>query len=616
MRKEYKIAISPEILELLGPNLYTNIYYVLAELIANAYDADARNVYVIKEASAIIVEDDGIGMDYENGIKRYLQVAEPTRTDEKSSITALGRRRMGRKGIGKLAALSVSSRVKVITRSGLDTSGFILSRSVPEDGILEPLDDSEMIFHRIDGNGTSIVMENPEYELNKTLESWKHNLLRLFPIVSQDFRIHLVQDTKELVLDSFDRDIIPQLSTLITVGSEFEPLELSFPAEFPEILDKVRLHLDDHAVEKTVAVDTRDGKKRDCAVSIRGWIGTYRSVKGRKKSIGDFPDNFISLFANGKLGAFNIIPEIGRNRMSESYIVGQLHIDSFEDSDLPDMAMSNRQGYKSDDIRYQTAIQLIREKLFDEVLRLRDIYTGKKKAEKKTDDLNRQKQEEDKLKEAASSFVSRIQSSVSSLPAGQSISNQTAKKMVDDATSLLGLKRIVDSSKKRLLISHAECDKEIADLIYDLLVDNNVRAEQIIYTSSENEKSRIPEGVPIYDYLRSFFVQSLSTQMLNVIFVTSDASACRWAPVCEVGAAWITRAQHKIFTINGSKPQSPLDVAPEWLNFKVDEEGIHLSKRDADVLKVKTREVCRLLGVTPRPDSEIASFIETRVLVE
>ena len=43
--KEYELNVDPRILELLGPNLYTNIYYVLAELIANAYDADAKNVY-------------------------------------------------------------------------------------------------------------------------------------------------------------------------------------------------------------------------------------------------------------------------------------------------------------------------------------------------------------------------------------------------------------------------------------------------------------------------------------------------------------------------------------------------------------------------------------------
>ena len=35
MTKEYELKVDPRILELLGPNLYTNIYCALAELIAN-----------------------------------------------------------------------------------------------------------------------------------------------------------------------------------------------------------------------------------------------------------------------------------------------------------------------------------------------------------------------------------------------------------------------------------------------------------------------------------------------------------------------------------------------------------------------------------------------------
>ena len=65
MNKEYKLNIDPRILELLGPSLYTNIYYVLAELIANAYDADAHNVYIIANKDDITVEDDGKGMNKE-----------------------------------------------------------------------------------------------------------------------------------------------------------------------------------------------------------------------------------------------------------------------------------------------------------------------------------------------------------------------------------------------------------------------------------------------------------------------------------------------------------------------------------------------------------------------
>ena len=45
--KKYYVDFGPELLQLLGPNLYTNIYYVLGEIIANAYDADAENVYII-----------------------------------------------------------------------------------------------------------------------------------------------------------------------------------------------------------------------------------------------------------------------------------------------------------------------------------------------------------------------------------------------------------------------------------------------------------------------------------------------------------------------------------------------------------------------------------------
>ena len=40
--KQYRLNVDPRILELLGPNLYTNIYYVLAELIANGTASDAK----------------------------------------------------------------------------------------------------------------------------------------------------------------------------------------------------------------------------------------------------------------------------------------------------------------------------------------------------------------------------------------------------------------------------------------------------------------------------------------------------------------------------------------------------------------------------------------------
>ena len=128
MDKEYKINIDPWILELLGPSLYTNIYYVLAELIANAYDADAHNVYIISNKNDITVEDDGKGMSYIDGdVQKYLNVASISRNTEEESETALKRKKMGRKGVGKLAALSVSENVLIKTVSNMEKYGFSLT---------------------------------------------------------------------------------------------------------------------------------------------------------------------------------------------------------------------------------------------------------------------------------------------------------------------------------------------------------------------------------------------------------------------------------------------------------------------------------------------------------
>lgn len=196
MDKEYKINIDPRILELLGPSLYTNIYYVLAELIANAYDADAHNVYIISNKNDITVEDDGKGMSYIDGdVQKYLNVASISRNTEEESETALKRKKMGRKGVGKLAALSVSENVLIKTVSNMEKSGFILSRSIGSDNRLVPLSDDEISFEKVDGNGTAIVMQKPQYTLHSSLKAIKRNLLKIFPLVDEDFVIHIIRGT-------------------------------------------------------------------------------------------------------------------------------------------------------------------------------------------------------------------------------------------------------------------------------------------------------------------------------------------------------------------------------------------------------------------------------------
>ena len=322
--KEYKINIDPRILELLGPNLYTNIYYVLAELIANAYDADARNVYIIANSDNITIEDDGHGMSYTDGdVNKFLNVAAVSRTDESNSVTTeLRRRKMGRKGVGKLAALSVSEEVKVKTICKGEKSGFILSRH-PSGNDLTPIPDEDIKFLYVKDHGTAIVMEKPQYRLHKTLDVVKKNLVKIFPLVSKEFVIHIVRGNDESVLDSSDETYPSQLCAFISLGDEYAYLGDKVPDEFPAI--RSTLVEKRKSYTEPLVMEDNSNEKHEYTLEVKGWIGTYKSVRGRKVDILDFPDNFISLYANKKMGEFNILPRVGQNKLNEVYVVGQLH---------------------------------------------------------------------------------------------------------------------------------------------------------------------------------------------------------------------------------------------------------------------------------------------------
>mgnify|MGYP000441609147 FL=1 len=568
--KEYKLNIDPRILELLGPSLYTNIYYVLAELVANAYDADAHNVYIIANKDDITVEDDGTGMSYNNGdIQKYLNVAAVSRNTNEDAETALKRKKMGRKGVGKLAALSVSENVLIKTISDKEKSGFILSRYIGSDNLLTPLSDDQITFEKITGNGTAVVMQKPQYKLHSSLKAIKRNLLKIFPLVNENFKIHIIRGNESETIDSFDKEMITELSTLITLGDEFKYLCEYFNTPF----SGKKNELLSQKASATIPISMKDRKGEEHAynVEIKGWIGTYKSTRGRKAELTDFPDNFISLYANQKMGEFNILPFVGQNKLPEVYVVGQLHVDIFELTELPDMALSNRQGYKSDDPRYQAVLDYVRKVLLPDILKMRDVFVSLGKKKKEEAKLEQQRQNEESFrrsvdifrkntaKKAAAKISDRLGISTEQVEAVENILSEEINSNSPD----MGIKSIIDSQKKKILISQTYPDKDLADIVYNMLVFNNVPPEDIIYTNCDDEISRIPEGdvgsSGIYNYLRDFFVDSYSTQKMYVIFVTSHNTKQSWGALTEVGAAWITQIEHKIFNIHDFRPEHPLD---------------------------------------------------------
>lgn len=579
--KKYEIDISPRILELLGPNLYTNIYYILAELIANAYDADAHNVWIFSDDDEITVEDDGKGMSYEKGdIKRYLNVAEVTRKGEEDAYTESGRRKMGRKGVGKLAALSVSENVVIKTVANGEKSGFILSRHPGENNLLQSLTDKEITFKKVKQHGTAVVMLHPKYKLHSTLDAVKKNLLRIFPTIGEGFKIHLIRNGEDKIVTRSEKAMVEELCALITLGESFAKYGQYFDSGIKGTKEALLKICSEKVFKDVELMDNNLRKKRPYDIVVKGWIGAYKTTSNRKQAASDFPDNFISLYANQKMGEFNILPSIGQNKLNEVYVVGQLHVDIFEQSELDDMALSNRQGYKTDDIRYQKVLEYARNELLPQILELRTKYASLKKEDQYKKKIDKQKENEKKFQEQVETFTKKTSSEaarrvVDALGKG---ATQDAEKIIRDVINYnsaeLGLKPRIDAAKKKLLISHTKKDKDFADVVYEMLLFNNVSKDDILYTNCDDEAARIPVGengrYGVYDYLRDFFVESRSDQKIFVIFITSEAMRKSWGALVEVGAAWITRSEHKIFTIGEFQPQQPLDVSSTWQSSKRD----------------------------------------------
>ena len=626
--REYKLNIDPRILELLGPSLYTNIYYVLAELIANAYDADASNVYIIIKDDCIIVEDDGSGMSYSGGdIQKYLNVAAVSRNTEAESITPKKRRKMGRKGVGKLAALSVAKNVLIKTIANGEKSGFILSRHINADNLLTPLKDEQNFFEKVFANGTSIIMQEPQYKLHSTLKTIKRNLLKIFPLVNEEFRIHVIQEDKEEVIESFDKEMISELATLITLGKEFGYLNDYFKTPYKRERDKLCKTMP--SVIQTIDMRDQGGVRHTYDVEIKGWIGTYISTRGRKVEMTDFPDNFISLYAHQKVGEFNILPAVGQNKLNEVYVVGQLHVDIFESTELPDMALSNRQGYKTDDLRYQTVLGYVKARLLPDILKMREVFVSLGKEKKKERRLEKQRQNEAVFKNAVDLFrTNTAKKATQKISLRLGINDKRAAEIekilwneINTNGLDIGIKSIVDSQKKKLLISQTYKDKDLADIIYNMLLFNNVPSEDIIYTNCDDEISRIPEGdigkSGIYNYLRDFFVNSYSTQKIYVIFVTSHNTKNSWGALMEVGAAWITQMEHKIFNIYDFRPEHPLDDEQVWhLSFREADGNLYISRLNVDIFAQKIEYICDKLGYVKRSRQENREHLATLIKIK
>lgn len=349
--EKYTFNISLSVLNHLGRNLYRSFPTVIGEAISNAWDANAKNVWieVDRDNNKFWIKDDGVGMDSDDFKGKFLKVGYSKRT--KGGMTSpepFLRPYIGNKGIGKLALLSCADRITVISRKSskddyvggaIDNSGLnraILDDISSHDYPLESVNDS--LFTSIKTgheNGTIICFENIKDGIRNTDDFLKK-------IIALHFRFSLVDSNFNVYLDG-------ELVTLESLKSIAEKTEFVWNINNwtgDEYLEK---YCD--KVHKTIPIEMSN--------NITGFIASVEFPKDRNiHSTGEKVG--VDLFVNGRVRETDVLKHIPSAQLPENYLYGQIHFDAL-DKDGKDRFISSREGVLADDPLYKDFLEELKK---------------------------------------------------------------------------------------------------------------------------------------------------------------------------------------------------------------------------------------------------------------
>ncbi len=115
----FTFSVDSALLRELGEKLVSTVHVALAELVKNAYDADASAVRVsitpqTTGGPTIVIEDNGTGMTPTEVADFWMRIGTTNKEGNPTS-KLFGRPRTGRKGVGRFACRRLGSRLKLET---------------------------------------------------------------------------------------------------------------------------------------------------------------------------------------------------------------------------------------------------------------------------------------------------------------------------------------------------------------------------------------------------------------------------------------------------------------------------------------------------------------------
>ena len=597
-------------LKLLGKSLYSNAWSAISELVANGFDANAKNIYIYinminKSKSLVEIIDDGVGLD-ENSIGIYAKVGYNKRLEQAPEVLE-NYKMMGRKGIGKLAALYLSERYFILSKTSagvVNKWGMNYSENKEDENekpFLRLINDTEtklrsnQIWEKIK-TGTALILENVNLEGlgERALDSLENKLSNIFSLDSMmDRKIFIAivkKDSEEPIfrpiekkiafknmafIDYFLKDsqqgLKETFDKLLKEDSKFKIESKKRDKEY--LFDRKIELLDKNKVSGSGEFTDEQGIKKRKQYTLNGWIGIHSTIDNKiaKDNDANFTKNTfynpiqLRLYVRNKLAVENFLNYLGNTQAFVNYIEGEIHFDLLDEDDLPDIATSNRQNLDEHDERVALLVDIVKSIISDLIIK-REKLASDIKGE---DNKNFDKRKNNFIKEVESELKERFP-------------NESSEQ-VNEFTMIVANKVQGDmlKDKYKIFLSHSSHDKRFTDFLYFLLIEKcGVKKDEIFYTSAQ-DAGKFTVLEPLKDQIRSSITDD------NVLLVYLASKNYKQSEYCmfEGGAGWATRGVGDYILMSLSYNEIPEFLTNGKLEFSfIKNNEIVLSKETYDFI--------------------------------
>lgn len=573
-------------LKLLGKNLYSNAWAALSELVANGLDAKADSVYLYidmrqKRKAVIEVFDNGEGMSYKNLSENYVRIGRNRRFDQGNPDDV-----MGRKGIGKLAALFLSRHYYISSKTK-DSSllTYEMDFSVekenendqnPEMKLASGIDFDNKNFFDFE-NGTMVRMEDVDLKgyADVSIDSLNNVLADFFSIdnlsksniylkiVESDDEVDkkFVQVKKKIPFGNmveiacFDDETYERLSEEYE-GNIYKLPYKKFDSKFFEGVTKIK---EEKLEKKEFFIPNSEEKSK--IGEIKGWLGIHSSISQNIAWNND--NNFkknklynplqLRIYVRNKLAVGDFLPIINNTQVFVNFIEGEISFDILDDNDFPDIATTSRQNMDENDGR----IIFLAEQVKTQVTKL--IRARQKVRDEMQ--VSGEKLDQESNSVAKEKYSQVLDKTLGDLKTNVHKTNEPKAEedfFIEAKDSLL--RNLNGESLKRnymIFFSHSRDNKDIIDFFYNLLLNHGVNEDEMFYTSKDTR----PE-VDIKKKLGEISKKNIiDTSTIMFFYSTKDFLKSQYC-MFEGGAAWATRTPKDFFITFDNYSNIPAYLLP------------------------------------------------------